>query len=211
MKTTFYIVRHGTTPWNAQKRWQGQTDSPLSEFGLKQGALLTGYFQDIPVDVGVSSPLQRARQTLEFALEGKENVEIRIEEGVLEMNQGEAEGKTYEEIYALYPEYALNDAHEPSKAIAPGGEDAQNVYRRMRDTFLKLAKLYPGKTIVVVSHAFAIGTFLNFAKGNPSDKMVRMIPANVSVSKCTIDENGQPHLEYWDDTSHIPEELVFNY
>ena len=61
--TTLYLVRHGTTAWNQALRYQGQTDNPLDEIGERQGACLEEYFKDIHVDLGVTSPLQRAVKT----------------------------------------------------------------------------------------------------------------------------------------------------
>ena len=62
--TTIYLVRHGTTEWNQQLRYQGRADNPLDEAGERQGSLLEEYFADIDVDLAVTSPLQRAKKTL---------------------------------------------------------------------------------------------------------------------------------------------------
>ena len=64
--TTVYLVRHGTTAWNEALRYQGRADNPLDEAGEKQGACLEEYFRDIPIDLGVTSPVQRAVKTLQY-------------------------------------------------------------------------------------------------------------------------------------------------
>ncbi len=60
--TRFYFIRHGETQWNVEKRYQGHTDIPLSETGLKQGELLGKRFKNIPVDYVYASPFQRLGQ-----------------------------------------------------------------------------------------------------------------------------------------------------
>ena len=57
------LVRHGETTWNMEGRYQGQEDTPLSERGLRQGHLLAEGLHHIPIDVCISSPLQRSYQT----------------------------------------------------------------------------------------------------------------------------------------------------
>ena len=71
--TTVYLVRHGTTDWNKALRYQGRADNPLDEEGERQGACLEDYFREIPIDLGVTSPLQRARKTLMYCLKGQKH------------------------------------------------------------------------------------------------------------------------------------------
>ena len=210
MATTFYIVRHGTTVWNVEKRYQGWADIPLDDFGHRQGALLSDYFQDISIDVGVSSPLQRATKTLDYILNGKE-VPVQIEKGLMEIDQGKADGLTYEELVKVYPDYAYTTWNTPGVAQAPQGENSGQVQKRMVQTIEQLAAAYPGKTLAMVSHGFAISMLLNYIKGIPLEKAEFMIPDNVSVSKIEVDEQGNMKIDYYNDSSHIPEELVFNY
>ena len=91
--TTLYLVRHGTTAWNQALRYQGQTDNPLDEIGEKQGACLEEYFKDIHIDLGVTSPLQRAVKTLEYCLATQDHeVPVLVEPGVMEINFGLIDG-----------------------------------------------------------------------------------------------------------------------
>lgn len=53
-----YLVRHGETEWNKERRLQGQADVALDDFG-RQLAVETGEaLQDIPFDVCFTSPLK---------------------------------------------------------------------------------------------------------------------------------------------------------
>lgn len=120
METTLYLVRHGTTEWNVRCWFQGVSDVPLNELGMAQGELLTDYFSDIPIDLGVTSPLIRARQTLEFMLGSrKERIPVLTEPGIQEINLGVLEGRSVRESSVLFPEFMENFRHCPGKAAAP--------------------------------------------------------------------------------------------
>ena len=212
--TVFYFVRHGTTEWNQKKRYQGHADNPLDEMGERQGALLAEYFRDIPLDLAVTSPLKRAVQTLEYALSTQpREVPVIFEPGVMEIDFGDADGLVEGEIRERYPEFyrtyvmGLDRGH----AQAPGGESVPDVYRRMRDSIMRVAREHPGKNVIVTSHGSAIQTFLNFAAGHPEDQIDRIILVNVAVSCVAVDPDGTPHILYIGDKHHVPEELQFSY
>ena len=65
--------------------------------------------------------------------------------------------------------YVLNE--DRGHAVAPGGESLEQVYHRMRDAILRIAREHPGEKIVAASHGTAIQTFLNYASGIPWEKM----------------------------------------
>ena len=214
MQTTIYLVRHGTTGWNRLLRYQGRADNPLDEYGERQGALLKEYFHDIHVDLGVTSPLKRARRTLEYALSSQDHlVPVLVDPGVIEFDFGELDGLTKEDIReqdpVFYRMYVLNEYR--AHAAAPGGETLVQVYERMRDSLMTIARDHPGQTIVVASHGTAIQTFLNYASGIPAERMQRFLLFNVSVSCVAVSDDGVPEVLFIGDKHHIPEELAFSY
>ncbi|MBR3187143.1 MAG: histidine phosphatase family protein [Lachnospiraceae bacterium] len=213
-KTTIYLVRHGTTEWNQQLRYQGRADNPLDDAGERQGSLLENYFADIDVDLGVTSPLQRAKKTLEYCLASQKHpVPVIVDPSVIEFDFGVVDGMTKEQLQQLYPEffrmYVLNE--DRGHAAAPGGESLRQVYCRMRDGILRIAREHQGSTIVIASHGTAIQTFLNFASGIPWQEMKHFLLYNVSVSCVEIEEDGTPRVVFIGDRRHIPEELAFCY
>ena len=212
--TTVYLVRHGTTQWNQELRYQGQTDNPLDEIGERQGACLEEYFKDIYVDLGVTSPLQRAVKTLDYCLAAQDHeVPVLVEPGVMEINFGVIDGWNRKEIEEGYPEfyrmYVLNE--DRGHAQAPGGESMIQVYNRVTEAVMRIAREHRGENIVIASHGTAIQTFLNYASGIPAEKMDRFLLYNVSVSCAEIDENDNVRLLYYGDKHHVPEELQFSY
>ena len=83
------LVRHGETTWNIEGRYQGQEDTPLSERGLRQGHLLAEGLHHIPIDVCISSPLQRSYQTCKFCAD-LHKLPVATDERLLEINHAGA-------------------------------------------------------------------------------------------------------------------------
>lgn len=92
-----YFVRHGETVWNTQKRFQGLSDSPLTEKGIEQAKLLSKKLENINFDKFYSSPLKRANDTAKL-IRGNRNQEIEIFDDFKEISMGEMEGIQHEEF-----------------------------------------------------------------------------------------------------------------
>jgi probable phosphoglycerate mutase len=107
----FYFVRHGETEWNAERRLQGQLDIPLNDAGRRQSAQCAGTLRGLiatrrkaPADFAfVSSPLSRARETMEILRSGLDLPRdgYAIEPRLAELSFGRWEGLTYAEVRAL--------------------------------------------------------------------------------------------------------------
>ena len=86
-----YMVRHGQTDFNKNKRLQGVIDIPLNEYGIELAEKTAEGLKDVPFDVIYSSPLSRAFQTAEI-IRGDRPVEIIPTDSLLELSFGEYEG-----------------------------------------------------------------------------------------------------------------------
>lgn len=160
--TTIYIVRHGESEWNVQNRLQGQSDSGLTKKGAEQASKLALTLQQIHFDAIFSSDLERAHRTAEIiAIEHK--LAVRSTELLRERNFSIYEGRNYREdeelkrIFHLYNTAIDKDAH--AKQI--GIETENDVLTRFITFLREIALLYPGKTILAVSHSGIMKQFLN--------------------------------------------------
>jgi uncharacterized phosphatase len=154
--TTFALIRHGQTDWNAQFRIQGTTDIPLNEVGRGQAvaaiAPLANFHDDErDWDFIVSSPLSRAAHTADLIAEGLDlDVTHRLP-GIVERHYGDAEGlQAGPELEALRIPNGFLTA-EPETEVARRGIDALTM----------LADEFPGARIIVVSHGTLIKLSLN--------------------------------------------------
>ena len=89
------LIRHGETIWNKEGRVQGLSDIELSDVGLNQARKLALSIQDLNIKAIYSSPVKRAYQTAQIINE-IHNAPIFLEPGLVEMDQGDFEGLTFD-------------------------------------------------------------------------------------------------------------------
>ena len=161
-----YIVRHGETDWNKERRIQGQVDIPLNEFGKKLARKTAVGLKDIPFAACYSSPLGRAVETAQIILNGRK-VPIVKDDRIAEMAFGEWEGKccardhwNLPERFQLFFDDPVN--YEP----AEGGESFADVKKRTGDflSWLYNQKEYESENILVATHGAALAGMLNNIK-----------------------------------------------
>ncbi len=112
-------VRHGRTAWNADKRFQGHADIPLDDEGRAQATALAALLRNERIDTAASSDLSRAAETARIVL-GPRDVPLRLDPDWREMQFGDWEGLTWEQILAANPQ--LDATNETAvKAYTPGG------------------------------------------------------------------------------------------
>jgi broad specificity phosphatase PhoE len=143
------LVRHGQSEWNAEGRWQGRADPPLTALGRLQAfhaAARVG-----AVDVICSSPLVRALDTARTISEQIGVGPVVVEADLAERDAGEWQGLTRAQIEAAWPGY-LDDDRRP-----PGYEDHDHLVARARGALDRIAAEYDGADILVVTHGGLIG------------------------------------------------------
>lgn len=203
MVTTLLIVRHAQTVGNLDRIFQGQIDLPISEPGEVQLALLSDRFSRIAIDAVVTSPLPRAVKTAE-AITAHNPVPIELHDGLIEIFAGDFEGRPWDDLPVLFPEEFDHWRKDWSKFHAPNGESCAEVYARVSNAALEIAKAHEGQTVAVVSHGCATRNLLAWASGRDLTQVCELpIVQNTSVSRIEIDEAGNATLVSFDDASHL--------
>ena len=136
----FYFMRHGQTDWNKQKRWQGQTDIPLNEYGRAQARQASKHIVD-HIQAIFYSPLSRAYETMLLATEHlKQQPRVSLDD-LKEWHYGSLEGKIRS---SAWPQ-AWFDA-------PPQGETRQEFYERVFRG-LNTALSHEYEPILIVGHS----------------------------------------------------------
>lgn len=156
------LVRHAQSEWNAQGRWQGQADPPLSELGYAQARVAASRIGS--VDVVVSSPLQRALETARLVADALGVGPVVIEPDLAERDAGEWSGLTRVEIEAGWPGY-LADRRRP-----PGFEADEPVQRRALAALDRIEAEYRGAEVLVLTHGGIIYTVEDH-QGEPFERI----------------------------------------
>lgn len=124
-----YLVRHGQTAWNAEGRWQGVLDVPLSETGRQQADALAAYLSRRPLRAIYSSDLSRAAQTAE-PLSQRTGLTPRYDTRLREMDMGVFQGLTHEEHREQFPELVSIMYEDYWGFVFPKGETRAQVRDR---------------------------------------------------------------------------------
>ncbi len=150
-----YLIRHGETVWNRERRLQGQADSPLTPRGLDQvranAATLAREIDDPGRFALVASPLGRAWQSAVIVADGLglDPRAIAFDERLKEHGYGTLEGRTMDEIEAEDPGFWARRATDRWDWQAPGGESYALLDRRVGAW---LAEQLAGAELIVVCH-----------------------------------------------------------
>ena len=146
--TSLLLVRHGQSVWNADGRWQGQENPPLTDLGRDQARRASHGVG--AVDAIYCSPLDRAATTAMIIAEQIGMGPILILPGLMERHAGEWQGLTRDEIEEQYPGY-LDAGTRP-----PSWEDDDEVEARVMAALDEIAEQHPDGHVLAVAHAGVI-------------------------------------------------------
>jgi 2,3-bisphosphoglycerate-dependent phosphoglycerate mutase len=149
------LARHGETVFNVEGRWQGQSDSPLTDRGRAQARELARALADDPIAAVYTSDLGRAADTAEEVAK-PHGLPITADVRLREIDVGEWAGKGRAEIEASWPDGLHSWATDPAHYLMPGGESLHSAQARALAFFAESMPRHAGDTIVIITHG-AIG------------------------------------------------------
>ncbi len=165
-----YVIRHGETEWNTEKRFQGRADSELTEKGVKDAQLLNERLLEVEFNRIISSPNNRTMKTA-MLVKGDKAVPIETDERLLEMHLGEWQGLRDDEIKKQYPEKYHSYWNEPDSYESIGGENFFDVKNRIANFLLDLEKTKPTGNVLVVTHGVVIKALYLLCKNEAMDQL----------------------------------------
>jgi broad specificity phosphatase PhoE len=194
-----HIVRHASTKYNTERKWQGRVDIPLDENGVEQARRLALRFASTVPDRIYSSPLKRALQTAEeIAKVHGLGVEIMNEliEGDLSLWEGLPADQVKTRYRKEYEEWTRNP-----DADIEGIESVRSVYQR---TVKALRKIFEGggEEVIVVTHAIVVRSAVCYVLKMPLESFREFIVHNASVTTILIND-GWWRLYSLNDISHL--------
>ncbi len=153
--TRLVLVRHGETDWNVEGRYQGQADPPLNARGIEQATSVAQRLKDVGIEVIYASPLKRAWQTAEIIAQVLD-VPLYPEPRLMEINQGEWEGRLVTDIAREYPDLFQRWETSPWDVTLPGGENLAQVQHRVYQAVDEIVARHPHQTVALVTHRLPI-------------------------------------------------------
>lgn len=166
---SIYVIRHGQTDYNLINVYQGQTDIPLNEMGIRQAKETAQKFVNLKIDEILVSPLSRARKTAEYISEVT-GVEPIVDNGLIERSFGDMEGHPNREDCNL--QMLLDyDANYDICNVEP----IQTLFKRVSRCMDRIINQYKGKNVVLVTHAGVAQAIECYFNGLPKDKDIEAL------------------------------------
>jgi probable phosphoglycerate mutase len=195
------LVRHGETTANVAGVWQGWSNAGFSPRGREQVKRLAARISTSPYDLVVSSDLGRAMATA-----GTLGVDVESDQRWRELNLGDWEGKTRDEVLAAIPD--LETALERNDDVSfGGGERLSEMVGRVTAAFHDLAaRLDDGQRALVVTHGGAIFGLTSALLGTSTrGRLLRL--TNTSLTTWRLNSSGN-QMAVYNDATHLPGAVV---
>ncbi|MBI2755160.1 MAG: histidine phosphatase family protein [Chloroflexi bacterium] len=198
------LSRHGETAWNVEGRWQGQSDSPLTERGRQQAHVLAEALSDVPLAAVFSSDLGRARQTAAIIAE-RHHLPVTEDARLREIDCGAWTGMLGADLTSVCPEQVAAWRDRPWTVRLPEGESLAEVRARCQAFFDEMMPRHVGQVVSVVTHGATAQCVLSLAMGRPVEalwlKEGRL--ENCQISRLTWTAAEGLQLEEYADVRHL--------
>ncbi len=204
--TKLYLVRHCEAVGNKNRFFQGQSDGDITENGIAQLACLSARFADINFDVMYSSDLQRAYKTA-LAIKGDREVDITTDKRLREINGGDWENKTWDELLTNHRDSYHTWEHYPHRHTMPNGESIKELQQRMIEVINEIIVKEEGKTVVIACHGTAIKTYLCHLHGYELKDLYKVEWSDNTAVNYIEYENGVGKVIYESDSTHLTDGL----
>jgi probable phosphoglycerate mutase len=194
------LVRHGESEWNAQRRYQGQSDVPLSALGRRQAELIAERLAGGKIDAVYASDLARAWETARPIAE-KNGLKVISEPRLRELKFGVLEGLTFDEAQTQYPEMIaawLGDFNRP-----PDGAETIDLFNaRIVSLLDDLKTKHDEQVVLLVGHGGSLSETLRVILGLSREKRWYLEMENASLSEVLIAEDFAS-FKRLNDTCHL--------
>lgn len=201
------LIRHGESVHSKAGLVAGEHGCPgLTERGREQAAALRRRLKGdgLRANVLLSSPVARARETALILAPALPTAgAVRFDRNLCEPDPGEGDGLTAEEFVRRYG--SVDPLANPGRPLSPGGESWDDFIGRIRATMSALPGIYPGQTVVAVTHSgFITWTFLTLFGIPRPGTGARVDPDFTSITLWEYHETSRRWwLRCYNDTSHL--------
>ena len=198
-----YLVRHGETAWNQERRCQGISDIDLNDTGRHQAELAANSLKDVPFRAIYTSSLRRAIETAEI-INRFHGVNISVEPDLRELNQGKFEGKTFQELFENYgPDLEVWWKSPANFRMPEGGETLAELQDRAWKVVQRIREDHQEGEIGIIAHNFVNIVIISKVLGLDLDKFRRLRQEPSAVNIVEFNQGRSPCIIALNDVSHL--------
>ena len=203
MSLCVYLLRHGETEASQSGEYCGALDPDLTVEGHKMAQAFADKYQSFDWQAIYVSPMKRTIATAKPLCEAI-GAKMELRDGLKEIQYGEWEGKTRDEVQAKFADDYIRWLTEPAWNPPTGGETSVQIASRANLVMAEIEETYTAGNVLVVSHKATIRiilcSLLGVDIGRYRDRIYLPV-ASVNIVK--FDVHG-PMLMKHGDRSHLP-------
>lgn len=187
------LVRHGQSEWNAKGLWTGWTDIPLSKEGEKEATTVGKQLKDIHFDLGFTSVLIRAKQTMDAIQKSLgQTFPIMKSEKLNERNYGIYTAKNKWDVQKELGEEKFSKLRRSWDYPIEKGESLKQVYERVIPYYKTeiLPKLEQGKHILIAAHGNSLRALIKYIESIPDEEIANVELATGEALVFTFNADG---------------------
>ncbi|MFA6217098.1 MAG: histidine phosphatase family protein [Candidatus Omnitrophota bacterium] len=195
--TTLFLIRHGQTAWNFQKKYCGYKDIALNADGKKQAARLSERLKGQLIHKIYASDRKRAIQTAQIIFKDKEIEKI---PDLREMHFGCFEGLKHKQIMKKYTTLYSRWLNDPFSVAIPRGEKVTDFRKRVVKAIKNIVAANTNKTIAVVCHGGTISIYITYLL--KTRDFWKQIPRSTAIS-IIVYTDKTARIKIFNDTKHL--------
>lgn len=195
------LVRHALTTDNKNYKLSGHIDSVVSQEGKEQIKRLTNYLKDIHIDKIYTTTSKRTKDTV-YELSKLKSIDIIEKESLKEINFGDFEGMTFDEIKSKYPKEFQKMINEGYDYKYPNGESLIMTYGRVAKEIDEIILDNEDRTVLICSHGGTIRNILTYLISDSYEYHWNFKIDNASISILEV-ENGFAVINTMNNTNFI--------
>lgn len=181
---TIFLLRHGETAWNEERRVMGRLEVPLNRKGVLQARRIARILPRLELDAIYTSPLKRTLQTSRVAAKGS-HLPLRIDPNLTEFAFGRWQGWKFEELVKDKTYHRF--LKDPLKTTVPGGETIRDVQKRGLKSLRRATREFPKGRLLLVSHGDVIRALICHYLQLPLEEFRRLRIDNGSLTAFEVD------------------------
>lgn len=184
-----YLVRHGETLWNAERRLQGQSNSALTGHGEHQAHLVAKRAKALNITHIISSDLGRTQQTAEIIASACD-LPVMLDPRLRELDMGVLERRLMESLTEEEEGWRRSLVDGSADGRIPGGESMLELSTRMHEALNACLTLPAGSRPLLVGHGMGLGCLMSTILGLPAWSERRLRLRNCSLSRLDYQESA---------------------
>ena len=172
-----YVIRHGQTNCNVERKYNCRYDEDINEVGIEQAKEASKKVEKLDIDLIICSPLKRTRHTMELI--NVNNIPVIYDDRLMERDGGKLTLTVLDEYYTneYYNYYSTN--------IVEGLETLPELFKRVHSFLDEIKEKYKDKNILLVTHGAVSRTIQFYFEEMPSDGMLLKVSGQ---KNCEIKE-----------------------